>query len=44
MASGDRDHLGSASPFNIKARSLLLRNFTTEEVAELYAQPPSSTA
>jgi DNA polymerase III delta prime subunit len=31
-------YLGTASPFNIKDRSLTLRNFTAEEVVELYAQ------
>lgn len=43
IASGDRDHAGSSSPFNIKARSLTLRNFTREEVAELYAQHQAET-
>ncbi len=32
------DSLGSASPFNIKVRSLTIRDFTAEEVAELYDQ------
>lgn len=31
------------SPFNIKATSLTLRNFTREEVAELYAQHTADT-
>ena len=31
-------HLGTASPFNIKDRSLTLRNFTADEVRELYEQ------
>jgi hypothetical protein len=43
IASGDRDHVGTASPFNIKARSLTLRNFTREEIAELYAQHTAET-
>lgn len=43
VASGDSDHLGSASPFNIKVRSLTLRDFTEDEVAELYAQHTSDT-
>jgi hypothetical protein len=30
--------LGTSSPFNIKAESLTLRNFTRDEVAELYSQ------
>lgn len=33
----------SASPFNIKDTSLTLRNFTAEEVAELYAQHTAET-
>jgi ATPase family associated with various cellular activities (AAA) len=43
VASGDRDHLGTASPFNIKVRSLTLRDFTAAEVAELYAQHTADT-
>ncbi|MEP7122455.1 MAG: ATP-binding protein [Byssovorax sp.] len=43
VAAKDRDHLGTASPFNIKVRSLTLRNFTAAEVAELYAQHTSDT-
>ena len=35
--------LGSSSPFNIKLESLLLRNFTAEEVGELYAQHTAET-
>jgi hypothetical protein len=35
--------LGTASPFNIKVRSLTLRNFTAEEVTELYSQHTSDT-
>jgi len=34
----DSDTLGSASPFNISARSLTLKNFSREEIATLYAQ------
>jgi len=34
---------GSASPFNIKDESLTLRNFTRDEVAELYAQHTAET-
>jgi hypothetical protein len=37
VASGGDGRLGTASPFNIKAESLTLRNFTEGEVAELYA-------
>ncbi len=35
--------LGTSSPFNIKVRSLTLRNFTAEEVAELYGQHTEET-
>ena len=35
--------IGSSSPFNIKLESLLLRDFTAEEVAELYAQHTAET-
>ena len=40
---GEREHLGTASPFNIKVRSLTLRNFTSEEVEELYQQHTQET-
>jgi len=39
----ERGHMGTASPFNIKVRSLTLANFTSEEVAELYAQHTADT-
>jgi len=35
---GDSPTLGSASPFNIVTKSFNLINFTSEDVAELYAQ------
>ncbi len=35
---GGLAQLGTSSPFNIKVRSLTLRNFTSEEVAQLYSQ------
>ncbi len=38
VSSDGSGTLGTASPFNIKVRSLTLRNFTAEEVAELYSQ------
>jgi hypothetical protein len=38
-----RPQLGTASPFNIKVESLTLRNFTRDEVAELYAQHTADT-
>jgi hypothetical protein len=39
----ERDTLGSASPFNIAAEALTLRNFTEEEVGDLYAQHTADT-
>lgn len=36
-------YISTSSPFNIKAQSLLLPNFTLEEVAELYAQHTQET-
>jgi hypothetical protein len=35
--------LGTASPFNIKVRSLTLRDFTADEVTELYTQHTEAT-
>ncbi|HEX8700380.1 MAG TPA: ATP-binding protein [Myxococcaceae bacterium] len=43
VASGGSDTLGTASPFNIKVESLTLRNFTRDEVAELYQQHTAET-
>ncbi len=43
VASGGSERLGTASPFNIKAESLTLRNFTRDEVAALYAQHTAET-
>lgn len=43
VASAERDRLGTTSPFNIKVESLTLRNFTRDEVAELYTQHTSDT-
>jgi hypothetical protein len=43
VASGNKEALGTASPFNIKVRSLTLRDFTSEEVAELYQQHTAGT-
>jgi hypothetical protein len=43
VTSDDRESLGTASPFNIKVRSLTLRGFTAEEVAELYQQHTAET-
>jgi len=36
--------LGTSSPFNIKVESLTLRNFTAEEVGDLYAQHTEETS
>lgn len=43
IASGGSMRLGSASPFNIKARSLLLSNFSAAEVSTLYQQHTEET-
>jgi hypothetical protein len=43
VASGGSERLHTSSPFNIKARSLTLRNFTAEEVASLYCQHTAET-
>ena len=39
----EREHLGTASPFNIAVDSLTLENFTPDEVAELFAQHTAET-
>lgn len=36
VVSGGTDRLGTSSPFNIKADSITLRNFTRAEIAALY--------
>ncbi|MDO9019446.1 MAG: ATP-binding protein [Deltaproteobacteria bacterium] len=43
VASGGADRLNTASPFNIKVESLTMRDFTAEEVGELYAQHTADT-
>lgn len=43
VAAGGTTRLGSASPFNIKTRSLTLGNFSAEEVAALYGQHTADT-
>lgn len=43
VTSDARGILGTASPFNIKVRSLTLRDFTAEEVVELYQQHTADT-
>ncbi len=39
----ERESLGSSSPFNVKAESLTLKNFTHEQVRELYEQHTTET-
>ena len=39
----DEESLGTASPFNIAAKSLTIRNFTRDEIAELYQQHTEAT-
>ncbi|MBW4510504.1 MAG: ATP-binding protein [Scytonematopsis contorta HA4267-MV1] len=43
VASGGSGRLNTASPFNIKDRSLTLRNFNAAEVGELYQQHTDDT-
>lgn len=43
VAAGGSGRLHTASPFNIKEESLTLRDFTREEVAELYSQHTAET-
>lgn len=43
VSAHDARRLGTASPFNIKVESLTLRDFSLEEVAELYAQHTAET-
>ncbi len=43
VASGGSDRLNTASPFNVKAGSITLNDFTAAEVAELYAQHTAAT-
>jgi hypothetical protein len=43
IASAGSDRIGTSSPFNIKAESLTLRNFTRDEVALLYGQHTAET-
>jgi hypothetical protein len=43
VASGGSQHLNTASPFNIKVRSLTLNNFSFEEVRDLYHQHTEAT-
>lgn len=43
VAFGGSGRLGTASPFNIKAESITMRNFTRDEVADLYTQHTAET-
>ncbi|NET37410.1 MAG: AAA family ATPase [Cyanothece sp. SIO1E1] len=43
VAAGSSGRLHTASPFNIKIKSLTLRDFTREEVSTLYQQHTSET-
>ena len=43
VKSGGSERLNTASPFNIKARSLTIGNFTAVEVATLYRQHTTET-
>jgi hypothetical protein len=44
VKSGGSERLNAASPFNIKARSLTMGNFTAADVATLYRQHTAETA
>ena len=43
ILSGSSSHLSTSSPFNIKTESLLLPNFTSSQVRELYLQHTQAT-
>jgi type II secretory pathway predicted ATPase ExeA len=43
VAAGGSERLNTASPFNIKVRSLILRDFQAIEVAQLYQQHTDDT-
>ena len=43
VAAGGSTRLNTSSPFNIKIKSLTLRNFTAAEVAQLYEQHTAAT-
>jgi hypothetical protein len=43
VASGGSNRLNTASPFNIKVRSLTMRNFNAVEVGQLYQQHTEET-
>jgi type II secretory pathway predicted ATPase ExeA len=43
VASGGSERLNTASPFNVKAKSITLRDFNATEVAQLYHQHTKDT-
>ncbi len=43
LAAGGTGRSGAGSPFNILAGSLTMRDFTRDEIAELYAQHTAET-
>ncbi|NJM46049.1 MAG: hypothetical protein HC860_07610 [Alkalinema sp. RU_4_3] len=43
VASGGSENLNTASPFNIKVESLVIRDFSEAEITELYAQHTQDT-
>jgi hypothetical protein len=43
VVAEDRDRLGTASPFNIKVESVMLQNFSPNDVVSLYAQHSTET-
>ncbi|NOT59378.1 MAG: ATP-binding protein [Acidobacteria bacterium] len=43
IKSGGSDHLNTSSPFNVKARSLTMENFSAADVATLYRQHTAET-
>lgn len=42
-SGGDPERLGTASPFNVSVKSFRMRDFTLEQVAELYGQHTEET-
>ena len=43
VAAGGSPHLGTASPFNVKAKSMTMAGFTASDVAALYGQHTAET-
>ena len=43
VAAGGSPHLGTASPFNVKAKSMTMASFTASDVAALYGQHTAET-